>query len=597
MTSHYTTTTATAAPSIGMDENSLQELLQYLNSAAQQDPTKRLQLIQKGKSIAKFLGDTQAQYQLANRHAELCLEQGATAQATDCYMEALRIAQTLTQESAIVESLQNMGSVYKTKAEYSKAFDYFNQVLSYNKKLYQAQAYLNIADLRQVEGKHVKALDYTQKALWAAEAIEDAAMIANVHTTMGDIFQKQDSPQKAIDAYTRGLKMIDKQLDFDLQKGVFLQKIANTQLTLENEDLAIHFYKKALDILNEEAYSYEAMTCRMEIAALFQTQDNKEQATIYFEQALQICKAHNYQAEKITCLENLQQCYMATGDREQVMECLQALVQAQKDYYTNIAAPKHLATIAHKSNEIQSLIAKNETLTAQNKQLSQNNEAITAQHQTLVTQLQEPLNNIRTFTKLIHKNPTNDLDESSKEYLEIISKNSQQITDKLTALSTFATLKKNATKEQKIDLAQEIIDILDPFKPQLKALDAKVKFKRLPEIIAEPQHIRQLFQQLIANSIHFCDKKKELEIRITYEEIDNKYRFAIEDNGIGIAESKQKQIFDLFHQANPTSNDNTGAGLAICKKITELNNQKIWLESTVAEGTTVYFTWDISISN
>jgi len=100
--------------------------------------------------------------------------------------------------------------------------------------------------------------------------------------------------------------------------------------------------------------------------------------------------------------------------------------------------------------------------------------------------------------------------------------------------------------------------------------------------------LQQLFQNIISNAIKFIDKKKG-QIDIDVSEQKTYYQFSIKDNGVGIDKKFYNKIFETFETLgnNPES---SGIGLSIVKKIVDLYNGKVWLESEIKKGTTFYFT-------
>jgi light-regulated signal transduction histidine kinase (bacteriophytochrome) len=86
-------------------------------------------------------------------------------------------------------------------------------------------------------------------------------------------------------------------------------------------------------------------------------------------------------------------------------------------------------------------------------------------------------------------------------------------------------------------------------------------------------------------------KDKEPKIEISFQENANDWQFSVKDNGIGIKPEFQEKVFYIFQRLH--SEDayaGTGIGLAICKKVVDLHNGKIWFESKYGSGTTFYFT-------
>lgn len=112
--------------------------------------------------------------------------------------------------------------------------------------------------------------------------------------------------------------------------------------------------------------------------------------------------------------------------------------------------------------------------------------------------------------------------------------------------------------------------------------------KKLPIVRGDITKFKQIFQNLVSNAIKFSDKEKGI-IEIDFVEEGSFYLFSVKDNGIGINKKHHDKIFKIFQSLNK-SKESTGIGLSIVKKIVELYEGDIWLESEEGKGSTFYFT-------
>ena len=103
----------------------------------------------------------------------------------------------------------------------------------------------------------------------------------------------------------------------------------------------------------------------------------------------------------------------------------------------------------------------------------------------------------------------------------------------------------------------------------------------------------QLFQNLISNAIKYRGKK-DPRINISAKQVNKKFIFIVEDNGIGIDKKNLDKIFTIFKRLQTwTEYEGTGIGLSISKKIIHQYGGKIWAESELDKGTKFYFTLPI----
>ena len=107
----------------------------------------------------------------------------------------------------------------------------------------------------------------------------------------------------------------------------------------------------------------------------------------------------------------------------------------------------------------------------------------------------------------------------------------------------------------------------------------------------DPMMLERVLQNLISNAIKYQPIDNQPIINISYRENEAFHFIEIKDNGIGISPEHQHKIFQIFQRLHSKDQyPGTGIGLANCKKIVELHNGQIWVESTPDKGSTFYFT-------
>jgi signal transduction histidine kinase len=110
--------------------------------------------------------------------------------------------------------------------------------------------------------------------------------------------------------------------------------------------------------------------------------------------------------------------------------------------------------------------------------------------------------------------------------------------------------------------------------------------------LGDPLRLRQVLQNLIENAIKYRSPERSpiIEIgTIVRDDMKEKPILFVRDNGKGIPLEYQDKIFDLFHKVDSKS-DGSGVGLALVKRIIEVHNGHIWVESEAGKGSTFYFT-------
>src|SRR5438132_10580947 len=112
----------------------------------------------------------------------------------------------------------------------------------------------------------------------------------------------------------------------------------------------------------------------------------------------------------------------------------------------------------------------------------------------------------------------------------------------------------------------------------------------LPKLACNRVHLLQVLDNLVRNALHFSVEGRPPDVEIGVVKQMNETALFVRDNGIGIPSSDWERIFEPFERLGHKDVQGTGIGLAIVKKIIELYQGRVWVESEPGEGATFFFT-------
>lgn len=204
--------------------------------------------------------------------------------------------------------------------------------------------------------------------------------------------------------------------------------------------------------------------------------------------------------------------------------------------------------------------------------------------------LQEPINTVISLIDMLEDQPNNTLSDLEKKNFKYIHNASYRMKELVNALLDYGKLGQKP-ELKKIDCNLLVNEVLQDLDALVKKSKANIIIEKLPVIYAFEVELRLLFQNLISNAIKFSKPDVAPIVNIFSEEKESNYKFTVKDNGIGIDEKFKQKIFLIFqklHQNNKYTG--TGIGLAHCKKIVELHNGTIVVNSQLNLGSSFQFT-------
>lgn len=207
-----------------------------------------------------------------------------------------------------------------------------------------------------------------------------------------------------------------------------------------------------------------------------------------------------------------------------------------------------------------------------------------------------PLTNIALAGKMITKDASNRQEEKIKHYSEIILAENEKL-----RLQVEQVLSMTALERGEIPLRKTELDVHELIREAIKYISIQIENKQgelklnldaeNPVILGDKTHLVNALYNLVDNAIKYSREKPELSIRTCNHE--QQFILVVSDKGIGIEKEYQKKVFEKFFRV-PTGDVHDvkgfGLGLSYIKKIVELHQGKIDLESTPGKGTTFTIT-------
>lgn len=232
-----------------------------------------------------------------------------------------------------------------------------------------------------------------------------------------------------------------------------------------------------------------------------------------------------------------------------------------------------------------------EELKITNQELSYANQELEQFTSIVSHDLQEPIRSIKSFLKLIDIKLSNLQNEDLKNYITKAITAADRMRELIRNLLHYSQLSKGEVVEEEVHVEDLVNEAVQNVRTSIEQSNAQITIETdIDTIEGDRVQLVQLIQNLLSNALKFTDSgTPKINIRSFRE--DGHVKFAISDNGIGIADADMNKIFEIFRRLHTKKEyPGTGIGLAICKKIVDRHGGRIWPESKPGKGTTFYFT-------
>jgi signal transduction histidine kinase len=203
--------------------------------------------------------------------------------------------------------------------------------------------------------------------------------------------------------------------------------------------------------------------------------------------------------------------------------------------------------------------------------------------------LQEPLRMVASYTQLLARRYQGKLDQDADEFIAFAVDGAKRMQSLINDLLAYSRVGTKGGELRHTDAEAALMSALVNVRGAVEDSGAVIRHSPLPTVYADPVQLVQVFQNLLGNAIKFRNSGPP-EIDVACEEAIEEWCFSVRDNGIGIDPKYADRIFQVFQRLHSKKDyPGTGIGLAICKKIAERHEGRIWVVSQPGQGATFHF--------
>ncbi len=601
-----------------------------------------LQYLQAGLESAEKAKNAELQFRILNLTGRNYFWMDEFSRAIGYHWKAEELSSKLggnDQTKYISANLANIGENYKMLGNMPLALDYLlrakDHYLRDKDTLGIAATFDKIGQIYWEMEQYDKALHNLRSALFLYHGADQKIYKYQIQASVAQLYKDMDELERAMDEAEVSLQMAESQ---GYQYGIALSTglIGSIYHAQELHDRAIPLLKEAVEQFNIAGTRLEAGEYAIVQAYATLAVGQKAEALDLMETAFAISEEVRSEELKVDACRGLALVYQELGQINQALSYLSQYVShkdslqkwaklrqasyLQTDYElrkresqnkwfeseTRITKARLWLIIIlgsllmlfvvvwltylrylHQAKTSRLLLEKNEEIQHQNEALSTSYAELRRLSDLAAIDLREPVEGIRGELEQLYAGSK---DEGRSNAYKRIGDHLKKLDALLAGILAFSGVRNDPEQWESIALSDVVKEAIRSLPEQERNKATRVQMHQLPNIRGDKRQLVQLFQHLLSNAIRFRGKE-DPEVTISSIESGNRYLISVKDNGIGIPDQLQSQIFDLFFQGSGIEDGlGSGVGLAVSRRIVQQHGGKIWVSSSEGEGSTFYFT-------
>ncbi len=204
--------------------------------------------------------------------------------------------------------------------------------------------------------------------------------------------------------------------------------------------------------------------------------------------------------------------------------------------------------------------------------------------------LREPLRTVIASVQLLQRRHRGELPPGAVKLLERAVDGAGRLAWLMDDVLTYAQASSVDFRRHETDAAAVMDRVVTGLDKMINDTGAEITRDPLPTVLADEVQLSRVFHHLLRNALRFHGAEPP-RVHVSAERTDEGWTFSVRDNGIGLPPEDAERIFRIFERLHTYDQyPGTGIGLAICRRIVERHNGRMWVESQPGAGSTFYFT-------
>lgn len=202
---------------------------------------------------------------------------------------------------------------------------------------------------------------------------------------------------------------------------------------------------------------------------------------------------------------------------------------------------------------------------------------------------------VASYLQLLERRYRGQLDDEAREFVDYAVDGARRMKAMINGLLAYSRVGREDGELAEFDLGSVLDEVVDDLAARIEETGGEVTREELPVVHGNRDQIRRVLQNLIGNALTYHGGAPP-RIHVSGGVGDGAEAWvAVKDEGPGIPSEAQDRVFQIFQQLDPhgEGREGSGMGLALCRKIVERHDGRIWVDAEREEGCALRFTLDL----